>query len=76
MTHHLRNVTLKATAGTGGKALQEQLDAAHEAVRSVAALGRQHGVLVTRHRHDTYTVAVSPEVPYGMTYEREGLGTP
>jgi hypothetical protein len=70
MTHHLRKVSLKAAAGTGWNALQEQLDTAHDDVRASAVSGGQHGVLVTRHGHDAYTLAVSPEVPYGMTYER------
>lgn len=69
-------VTLKATAGTGWNALQEQLDIVHEAVRSLAISGGRNGVLITRHSHDTYTVAISPDVPYGMTHEREHLETP
>lgn len=28
------------------------------------------GILVTRHAHDTYTVAVSETVPFGETRER------
>jgi hypothetical protein len=76
MTHHIRKVTLKATAGTGWNALQEQLDTVHEEVRFLAISGGRNGVLVTRHSHGTYTVAVSPEVPYGMTYERDDPGTP
>jgi hypothetical protein len=76
MTHHIRHVTLKATAGTGWHALQDQLEAAHAAVRSLALSGRRHGVLVTRHGYDSYSVALSSEVPYGMTYEREDMGTP
>lgn len=74
--HYLHNVTLILAAGTGWGALQEQLETAHEEVQSLAVSGRRHGVLITRHSRDTYTVAVSPGVPYGMTYEREGLGTP
>lgn len=76
MRHHIRKVTLTATAGTSWNALQDQLDTAHDEVRSLAISGRRHGVLITRHRHDTYTVAVSPDVPYGMTYERDDPGTP
>ncbi|MCG2623061.1 hypothetical protein LVY72_14250 [Arthrobacter sp. I2-34] len=75
MTHPLRIVTLKAAAGTGWNAFQEQLDTAYEEVRSLAVSGRRHGILVTRHSRDTYTVSVSPEVPYGMTYERDEAGT-
>ncbi|MFD1212755.1 hypothetical protein ACFQ36_11985 [Arthrobacter sp. GCM10027362] len=76
MTHHVRKITLKAAAGTGWDALQEQLDTAHEEVRSLAVSGGRHEILITRHRHDAYTLAVSPEVPYGMTYERDDPGTP
>lgn len=76
MPHHIRNVTLKAAAATGWNALQEQLETAHEEVQSLAISGRRHGVLITRHSHETYTVAVSPQVPYGVTYEREGAGIP
>lgn len=76
MTYHLRKATLKAAAGTGWHALQEQPDTAHEEVRSLAVSGGRYGALITRHRHDAYTVAVSPDVPYGMTYERKDLGTP
>lgn len=68
MTHETRTVILKAPAGTGWSALQEQLDTAHKDVLS-NAIGGLNGVLVTRNSHDTYTVAISAEVPYGMTYE-------
>ncbi|WP_156367614.1 hypothetical protein [Arthrobacter sp. Leaf69] len=71
MTNHIHKIALKAPAGTGWNTLQDQLDTAHEAIKSLAISGRRHGVLITRHSHDTYTVTVSPEVPYGMTYERE-----
>jgi hypothetical protein len=76
MTHYIHKITLKATAGAGWNAVQDQLDTALEAARSLAISGGRHGVLLTRHSHETYTVAVSPEVPYGMTYEREGPETP
>jgi hypothetical protein len=70
MTHHIHKITFKAAAGTGWNALQEQLNTAHEAVRHLAISDGRHGMLITRHSHDAYTLAVSPEVPYGMTYER------
>ncbi|NKX52678.1 hypothetical protein HER39_19295 [Arthrobacter deserti] len=72
----MHEVTLEAAAGTGWNVLQDQLDTAHEAVRCLAVSGRRHGGLVTRHGRGTYTVAVSPEVPYGMTYERDHEGAP
>lgn len=76
MTNSIRKVTLQAAARSGGDALQEQLESAHEKVRSFAVSDGRYGVLITRHRHDAYTLAVSPEVPYGMTYERDDPGTP
>lgn len=76
MTNAIYKVTLQAAARSGGDALQEQLESAHEKVRSFAVSDGQHGVLITRHRHNVYTLAVSPEVPYGRTYERDDPGTP
>lgn len=70
-TSRQADVLVKAAAGNGWHALQEQLNIAHEEVRSLAISGGRNGVLITRHRHDTFTVAVSPDVPYGMTYERD-----
>src|SRR3712207_3917237 len=69
MTHPI--VTLQTVPGTGWNTIQEQLDSAHEAVQSLAIAEGQNGVLIIRHRPGTYTLAVSPEVPYGMTYERD-----
>ncbi|WP_139006298.1 hypothetical protein [Arthrobacter crystallopoietes] len=71
MTNSIHKVTLRAVAGTGWEVLQEQLEDTHEEVRSFAVSDGRYGVLITRHRHDTYTLAVSPDVPYGMTYERD-----
>ncbi|MCG2624725.1 hypothetical protein LVY72_22825 [Arthrobacter sp. I2-34] len=76
MTHDNYEVTLTAAAGTGWNALQEQLDTAHQTVKSLAISDRRYGVLITRHRYDAYTVALSPQVPYGMTFERDCPETP
>ena len=76
MTQHTGNVTFKAPNGTGWNALQDQLETAHAAVRSLAIPDRRHGILVTRRGHGTYTVALSAEVPYGLTYERDDAGVP
>lgn len=75
MTLQIQNVIVEAAAGSDWNDLQEQLDAAHEEVRSWAVAGGRNGVLITRRRHDTFTVAVSPDVPYGMTCERDHLET-
>lgn len=73
MTLQNQNVIVQAAAGSDWNDLQEQLNAAHEKVRSWAVSGGRNGVLITRRRHDTFTVAVSPDVPYGLTYERDHL---
>lgn len=73
MSLQIHKVLVEATAGIDWNALQEQLNAAHEEVRSLAIAGGQNGVLVARHRHNTFTIAESPDVPYGMTYERDHL---
>ncbi|WP_139007345.1 hypothetical protein [Arthrobacter crystallopoietes] len=69
-------VSLQAVVGTCWEVLQEQLEGTHEEVRSFAVSDGRYGVLITRHRHDAYSLAVSPDVPYGMTYERDDPGTP
>jgi len=54
------------------------LDAAVELAQQHAIGEGKHGVLVTRHGPACFTVAVSAEVPYGITQERErvwGLST-
>ena len=50
--------------------LADELEAAVGVARSRAMQERRHGVLVTRHSHTLFTVAVSAEVPYGLTVER------
>ncbi|GLB68763.1 hypothetical protein AHIS1636_32050 [Arthrobacter mangrovi] len=73
MTHHRCKITLKAAAGSAWSALQNQLQTAHKEVRSPAVSGGRY-----RTNYPTppccLSVAVSPEVPYGMTYERNKPG--
>ncbi|WP_258074004.1 hypothetical protein [Arthrobacter sp. Y81] len=47
----------------------EYLNAAVEAALQYATKEGRHGILVTRHGHTTFTVAVSGKVPYGQTWE-------
>jgi hypothetical protein len=49
--------------------LENDLNAAEAIARELAMQERLHGILVTRHHHTTYTVALSNEVPYGQTHE-------
>jgi hypothetical protein len=48
--------------------LEVMLDQAVAEVRAASAAEHQ-GVVVTRHSFKEFTVAVSPEVPYGITLE-------
>ncbi|MFH5877327.1 hypothetical protein [Arthrobacter sp. NA-172] len=47
------------------------LNAAVELAQQDAIGEGTHGVLVTRHGPACFTVAVSSDVPYGITHERE-----
>ena len=49
----------------------ERLDAAEHLARQQALGKGTHGVLVTRHGTTSFTVALSADVPYGITLERE-----
>jgi hypothetical protein len=49
--------------------LDEQIDAAVRRLQEVALLTGTHGILVTRIGPGRYTVALSDQVPFGMTRE-------
>jgi hypothetical protein len=49
--------------------LDEELDAAVHRLQEVALLTGTHGILVTRLGPGRYTVALSDQVPFGMTRE-------
>lgn len=48
---------------------ETQLALALEAAIQAAEVQKACGVLVTRHHYSKFTVALSPTVPYGLTYE-------
>jgi hypothetical protein len=50
--------------------IEEELNTAEHQARGSALHDGRHGILVTQHGHYSYTVAVSREVPYGLTLER------
>jgi hypothetical protein len=52
--------------------IEADLNAAVEQARQHAMEEGRHGILVTRHGHTTFTVAVSEDVPFGQTQERQG----
>jgi hypothetical protein len=51
--------------------IEEHLNRAVELARQRAEEEGRHGVLVTRHGPASFTVAVSADVTYGITRERE-----
>jgi hypothetical protein len=49
--------------------LEERLEAAVSHLQEAAMLTGAYGILVTRHKPGSYTVALSDQVPFGMTRE-------
>jgi hypothetical protein len=67
-------MTIKAGSAyhvTGDKpqSIQEDLNSAVELARHQAMQDGRHGILVTRLGPGSFTVALSAEVPYGVTQE-------
>lgn len=54
---------------TDAASLQDQLTAGVEIVQQQAISYGRHGVLITQHGYTAFTIAISPEVPYGETRE-------
>lgn len=52
--------------------IEQDLNAAVDAALLHAIQDGSQGILVTRHGHSTFTVAVSSKVPYGQTMEEDG----
>jgi hypothetical protein len=51
--------------------IDQDLNAAVAIAQQQAIKGGRHGILVTRHGPASFTVAVSADVPYGITQERD-----
>jgi hypothetical protein len=51
--------------------IAERLDAAEKLAQERALREGLHGILVTRYEPTSFTVAVSADVPYGTTQERD-----
>jgi hypothetical protein len=56
---------------TRASTLDHELNTAVDKAREKAVKEGRHGILVTRHGHSFFTVELSPEVPYGLTQERQ-----
>ncbi|WP_035749200.1 hypothetical protein [Arthrobacter sp. 35W] len=51
--------------------LYELLDDAEAVLRQAAMCQQSSGILVTRHSHARYTLALSDTVPFGETWEQK-----
>lgn len=69
MTTITPELTLTITA-TDRASLDRQLDDAVTVART-RAMAERRGILVTRHGHDSFTIAVSDAVPFGLTREHQ-----
>ena len=59
-------VTVSDTA-----AMETELSAAVDAVQQAALTERRCGILITRNGAGKYTVSLSDDVPFGLTWERD-----
>jgi hypothetical protein len=75
MIRHLPDLVLEITAHDPGT-IETELNAAVETVLTQAMRARSCGVLVTQHGYNRYTVALSPDVPYGQTHEHREWDRP
>ena len=53
------------------QSMDSELDAAVAAAKAHALAEKRHGILVTRHGVDKFTVALSEAVPFGLTREHQ-----
>ncbi|WP_411375076.1 hypothetical protein ACLH0K_01300 [Arthrobacter sp. MPF02] len=53
------------------QSMDSELDAAVSAAKAHALADRRQGILVTRHAANTFTVALSETVPFGLTREHQ-----
>ncbi|MDQ0867260.1 hypothetical protein [Arthrobacter globiformis] len=60
--------TLKVTVESKA-AMQKQLTIAERILRARAASVRTQGIMITRRSPTLFTVALSEDVPYGLTWE-------
>ncbi|MEV4952556.1 hypothetical protein [Paenarthrobacter nitroguajacolicus] len=62
--------TITATSKT---TMENNLNAAIQAAEQRARDEGRRGVLVTRIAHARFTVELTPDVPYGYTYEKQDI---
>jgi hypothetical protein len=64
------DLNMKVTARDRAS-MDRQLDEAVAVAKARAMRERRQGILVTRHAHDSFTVALSDAVPFGTTLEHQ-----
>lgn len=64
--HKIADIEVQEKAG-----LNEKLDAAVAAAHSDPRAKGGMGVLITRHKLHHFTVTLSPNVPFGLTQEKD-----
>jgi hypothetical protein len=64
------DLSMKVTARDRAS-MDRQLDEAVAVAKARATRERREGILVTRHAHDSFTVALSDAVPFGTTLEHQ-----
>lgn len=69
------HVVLEVT-GEDPESLQNNLTAAVNEVCTLAVRLGRHGIMVTQHDFNSFTVRLSPDVPYGQTWEQRKFGKP
>lgn len=52
--------------------IEAGIHTALEAAQEHSMTGSRQGIVIMRHAPDSFTVALSHDVPYGLTVEREG----
>ena len=58
-------------SATDRESMNLELDTAVAKVMEHAVLDGRRGILVTRYAHGSFTVALSDEVPFGLTHEHD-----
>lgn len=56
--------------GQDPESIQDNLTAAVEQACTAAVRRGSHGIMITQHDFNSFTVMLSEEVPYGQTWER------
>lgn len=69
MSENTTDLVLEVTA-TDKASMDRELDSAVQIAREHAMLDGRRGILVTRHGAESFTVAVSEHVPFGLTQEK------